>query len=64
MRPEVQAFVAEGALPGGQADAAEIDSRVAQLEAIAPPVTAEEAAALATCSDRTTATAWPGLCCI
>lgn len=49
MRPEVRAFVAEGALPDWDADEAEIDARVVQLEAITAPVTADEAAALAAC---------------
>ncbi|MCQ8774576.1 hypothetical protein [Streptomyces telluris] len=49
MRPEVQAFVADGALPDWQADEEEIERRVRQLEAIPSPVTAEEAHALAGC---------------
>ncbi|GAA2428010.1 hypothetical protein [Streptomyces glaucus] len=49
MRPEVQAFVAGGPLPGWDADEDEIDRRVKQLEAISKPVTADEAQALASC---------------
>ncbi|WP_181449383.1 hypothetical protein [Nonomuraea aridisoli] len=49
MRPEVQAFVAEGPLPDEDADEAEIDRRDAQLRAISRPVTGEEAKALAAC---------------
>ena len=49
MRPEVQAFVANGPLPGQDADEGEIDRRVGQLEAIGAPLTAEEACSLAAC---------------
>ncbi|MFJ3899814.1 hypothetical protein [Streptomyces sp. NPDC090083] len=49
MRPEVQAFVADGHLPNCDADEEEIDRRVNQLEAISAPVTADEADALAAC---------------
>jgi hypothetical protein len=49
MRPEVQAFVTEGPLPGRDTDEDEIDRRVKQLEAISEPVTAEEAQALTSC---------------
>ncbi|MFC9733076.1 hypothetical protein ACFWGM_25415 [Streptomyces roseolus] len=49
MRPEVRAFVADGPLPGWDASEEEIDRRVRLLEAIAGPVTQEEARALATC---------------
>lgn len=49
MRPEVQAFVADGPLPDWDAHEDEIDRRAAQLEAIARPVTAQEATALITC---------------
>ncbi|MFJ6386892.1 hypothetical protein ACIQJT_04725 [Streptomyces sp. NPDC091972] len=49
MRPEVQAFIAHGPLPDCDADEEEIDGRVRQLEAIARPVTPEEAKALAAC---------------
>lgn len=49
MRPEVQAFVADGPLPGWDADEDEIDRRVKQLEAISEPVTTDEAQALAGC---------------
>ncbi|MCL8012620.1 hypothetical protein [Streptomyces sp. AS02] len=49
MRPEVQAFVADGPLPDADAEGDEIDRRVDQLGAITRPVTAEEARALADC---------------
>ncbi|MGV9888203.1 hypothetical protein [Streptomyces sp. NPDC003395] len=49
MRPEVRAFVAAGPLPGEHADKEEIARRDAGLRAIAAPVTAEEAGALADC---------------
>ncbi|WP_405787479.1 hypothetical protein OG753_06135 [Streptomyces sp. NBC_00029] len=49
MRPEVQTFVADGPLPGGDASEEEIDRRERQLRTISRPVTSEEAAALATC---------------
>lgn len=49
MRPEVQAFAADGPLPDEDAEGDEIDRRVEQLEVIARPVTAEEARALADC---------------
>ncbi|WP_232542657.1 hypothetical protein [Streptomyces sp. QHH-9511] len=49
MRPEVQAFVADGPLPDWDTSEEEIDRRVKQLETISRPVTAEEAAALVTC---------------
>ncbi|MFF7165734.1 hypothetical protein ACFZBP_30930 [Streptomyces sp. NPDC008086] len=49
MRPEVQAFLAAGPLPDEDAEEDEIDLRVAQLEAITEPVTADEARALAGC---------------
>ncbi|MFI9120604.1 hypothetical protein ACIGW0_14580 [Streptomyces bikiniensis] len=49
MRPEVQAFVADGPLPDWDASEEEIDRRVRQLDAISKPVTAEEARALVSC---------------
>lgn len=49
MRPDVQTFVADGSLPDWDASEEEIDRRVGQLDAIARPVTAEEAKALTTC---------------
>ncbi|MGF1429053.1 hypothetical protein [Kitasatospora sp. LaBMicrA B282] len=50
MRTEVQEFVAAGPLPGPDCDdEAEVDRRWQQLEAIARPVTREEAVALAGC---------------
>ncbi len=49
MRPEVQAFVADGPLPDWDAEGEEIDRRCDQLEAIAKPVTGEEACALVSC---------------
>ncbi|MFF4309555.1 hypothetical protein [Streptomyces sp. NPDC001507] len=49
MRREVQAFIADGPLPDGNADEQEIDRRVRQLESISAPVTPDEAQALATC---------------
>jgi hypothetical protein len=49
MRPEVQAFVAAGPLPGWDASDEELDRRVQQLEAIPKPVTGDEARALASC---------------
>ncbi len=49
MRPEVQAFVADGPLPDWDASEEEIDRCDQQLRAIAKPVTAEEAKALASC---------------
>jgi hypothetical protein len=49
MRLEVHTFVADGPLPDWDASEEEIDRRVRQLEAIARPVTSEEASALATC---------------
>lgn len=49
MRPEVQAFVADGPLPGSDASGEEIDRRVEQLDAIVRPVTREEAKALVAC---------------
>lgn len=49
MRSEVQAFVADGPLPDWDAEGEEIDRRVEQLEAIAKPVTGEEAQALVAC---------------
>ncbi|MEV5439823.1 hypothetical protein AB0K80_28025 [Streptomyces sp. NPDC052682] len=49
MRPEVQAFVTDGPLPGWDASEEEIARRVAQLEAIPKPVTGEEARALVSC---------------
>jgi hypothetical protein len=49
MRREVQAFVAGGPLPDRDADGEEIDRRCDQLEAIAKPVTGEEARALVAC---------------
>ncbi|MBT2487862.1 hypothetical protein J7E96_04805 [Streptomyces sp. ISL-96] len=49
MRPEVQAFVAEGPLPDEDGSEEEIGRRVQQLEAISRPVTAEEARALVAC---------------
>ncbi|MFF8414572.1 hypothetical protein [Streptomyces omiyaensis] len=49
MRTDVRTFVDEGALPDQEADEEEIARRERQLLAIARPVTAEEAAALAGC---------------
>ncbi|MDQ0941766.1 hypothetical protein [Streptomyces sp. V1I1] len=49
MRPEVQAFVADGPLPDWDASEEETDRRVRQLEAISRPVTAKEAKALVAC---------------
>ncbi|MEW2498423.1 hypothetical protein AB0942_33560 [Streptomyces nodosus] len=49
MRPEVQAFIADGPLPGWDGSEDEIDRRYEQLRAISRPVTAEEAQALAMC---------------
>ncbi|MFF8846295.1 hypothetical protein ACF08N_26865 [Streptomyces sp. NPDC015127] len=49
MRPEVQAFVADGPLPDWDANEEEIDRRDRQLASIPRPVTPEEARALATC---------------
>ncbi|MFC8920648.1 hypothetical protein ACGF5F_15330 [Streptomyces sp. NPDC047821] len=49
MRAEVRTFVDEGPLPDWDADEKDIDRRAGQLERIAPPVTREEAAALASC---------------
>lgn len=49
MRPEVQAFVADGPLPDRDASEEEIDRRDRQLGGISRPVTREEAAALAAC---------------
>ncbi|MGI5138390.1 MULTISPECIES: hypothetical protein [unclassified Streptomyces] len=49
MRPEVQAFVADGPLPDWDASEEEVDRRYEQLRAISRPVTAEEAQALAGC---------------
>ncbi|MFJ3274000.1 hypothetical protein [Streptomyces sp. NPDC086776] len=49
MRPEVQAFAADGPLPDWDASEEEIDRRVEQLEAIPKPVTGEEARALVSC---------------
>ncbi|MFJ2016205.1 hypothetical protein [Streptomyces nodosus] len=49
MRPEVQAFIADGPLPDWDGSEDEIDRRYEQLRAISRPVTAEEAQALATC---------------
>ncbi|MFD7444472.1 hypothetical protein [Streptomyces sp. NPDC059909] len=49
MRPEVQAFVADGPLPDWDASEEEIERRDKQLRAISRPVTAEEALALAAC---------------
>ncbi|MFF4863208.1 hypothetical protein ACWCRF_38055 [Streptomyces sp. NPDC002405] len=49
MRPEVQAFVADGPLPDWDGSEDEVDRRYEQLRAISRPVTAEEAQALATC---------------
>ncbi|MER5914298.1 hypothetical protein ABT124_28430 [Streptomyces sp. NPDC001982] len=49
MRPEVQAFVADGPLPDSDASGEEIDRRVEQLDAIGRPVTREEAKALVAC---------------
>lgn len=45
----VRAFVADGPLPGWDANGEEIDRRERRLTAISRPVTPEEAAALATC---------------
>ncbi|MEU9858510.1 hypothetical protein [Streptomyces sp. NPDC047974] len=49
MRPEVRTFVADGPLPDWDASEEEIGRRVRQLEAIARPVTGEEARALVAC---------------
>ncbi|MEW1913302.1 hypothetical protein AB0442_33595 [Kitasatospora sp. NPDC085895] len=49
MRPDVAAFLADGPLPDEDAHEDEIARRVRQLEAIARPVTAEEAVRLAEC---------------
>ncbi|MGW4470902.1 hypothetical protein ACWENQ_14620 [Nonomuraea sp. NPDC004354] len=49
MRPEVQAFIADGPLPDWDAEEEQIDRRDRQLRAILAPVTAEEAKALAAC---------------
>ncbi|MFE4666992.1 hypothetical protein ACFRI7_22285 [Streptomyces sp. NPDC056716] len=49
MRPEVQTFVADRALPGWDASEEEIDRRDRQLRAICGPVTGEEAKALVSC---------------
>ncbi|MFE0606768.1 hypothetical protein ACFW2T_32880 [Streptomyces sp. NPDC058892] len=49
MRSEVQTFVADGSLPGWDADERELDRRVKQIEAISAPVTRIEAQALAGC---------------
>jgi hypothetical protein len=49
MRPEVQAFVADGPLPDWDASGEEIDRRSGQLDAIGSPVTGEEAKALVAC---------------
>ncbi|MER5498633.1 MULTISPECIES: hypothetical protein [unclassified Streptomyces] len=49
MRPQVQAFVADGPLPDWDASEEEIDRRVEQLEVIPKPVTGEEARALVAC---------------
>ncbi|MFE7213299.1 hypothetical protein ACFU93_25560 [Streptomyces sp. NPDC057611] len=49
MRPEVQAFVADGPLPDWDGSEKEVDRRYEQLRVISRPVTAEEAQALATC---------------
>ncbi|UQI49757.1 hypothetical protein M1P56_35180 (plasmid) [Streptomyces sp. HU2014] len=49
MRPEVQAFVADGPLPDWNASEEEIGKRDQQLRAIAKPVTGAEAQALASC---------------
>lgn len=49
MRPDVRTFVADGPLPDWDASEEEIDRRVRQLEAIARPVTGEEARALVAC---------------
>ncbi|MFJ8534909.1 hypothetical protein [Streptomyces sp. NPDC093591] len=49
MRSEVRAFLTDGPLPDEDAEGDEIDRRVEQMAAIAKPVTAEEARALADC---------------
>lgn len=49
MRPEVQAFVADGQLLDYDASGEEIDRRGEQLDAIGRPVTREEAKALIAC---------------
>jgi hypothetical protein len=49
MRPEVQAFIADGPLPDWDASAEEIDCRGEQLTAISRPVTGEEARSLIAC---------------
>ncbi|MFG2972342.1 hypothetical protein ACGFYY_04960 [Streptomyces sp. NPDC048331] len=50
MRPEVQAFVADGKLPDRDSDdQEELERRCDRLEAISAPVTADEAHALAAC---------------
>ncbi|MFD8232936.1 hypothetical protein ACFV20_13780 [Streptomyces sp. NPDC059696] len=48
-RPEVQVFVAAGPLPDWDAGEEELDRRVQPLEAMAKPVTGEEARALVSC---------------
>ncbi|MFD6327379.1 hypothetical protein ACFWOL_32165 [Streptomyces sp. NPDC058442] len=49
MRPQVQAFVADGPLPDWEASEEEIDRRDQQLRAIPKPVAKEEAKALVAC---------------
>ena len=49
MRPQVQAFVADGPLPDWDASGEEIGRRAQQLNAIPKPVTGEEARALVSC---------------
>ncbi|MGC5008821.1 hypothetical protein [Streptomyces sp. DT203] len=49
MRPEVQAFIADGPLPDWDASAEEIDRRGKQLTTISRPVTGEEARSLVAC---------------
>ncbi|GAA1722315.1 hypothetical protein GCM10009680_75080 [Streptomyces yatensis] len=45
----MQAFIADGPLPDGDASGEEIDRRVEQIHASPTPVTAQEARALADC---------------
>ncbi|WP_240363264.1 MULTISPECIES: hypothetical protein [unclassified Streptomyces] len=49
MRPEVEAFIADGPLPGWDASEDEIERRDGQLRVISRPVTGEEAKALVSC---------------
>lgn len=49
MRPDVQAFIADGPLPDWDAGAEEIGRRSDQFDAISRPVTGQEARALVAC---------------